>query len=343
MRRLIAVISFLAFWCIGCQTLRVRRTIVPVTPSAVQNAGTGPQTAAKASEERQLEKTEGVPGLPFYVKKAACLHSTVWLEPVYTLTLELVSTPLDDPSKARSTLLGSTVLSLKQLGAAQDLFHSVNEPSEDLDKILSVWKCIATQDGTPYTPIGFPEQKNRILISNTAEPQVYVDYSQHYYLNAHQPLAGSAKVDSKLASDGTLTEASAEVENKTLETLVSGVKELTGTAVGVGAKRFIEAGREQHVKLTILAGGFKHTFSQLAVPSSFPCQASSEMTSAQSYSRTEITTGGGKVTESKGSKITVSGEITLPESKPTSAPGAGKASESSSGGTTAAPPRNNPK
>lgn len=283
--------------CTGCQTLQVKRAHVPATGQAT---------------------TESVPGMPFYIKKAACVHSVVWFEPVYTLTLELTTTPADPKAKPTVNQLGIATLSLKQLQSkvAQDLFHAMNADSPDIGDLVKAWTPVATQDGTPYTPTAFPDASNRILISNTSEPQLYVDYSQPYYLNVTRPLAGTAKMDNKLASDGTLTEVSAEIEDKTIETIATGIKDLV-TAAGSAAKAMTPQ-PVQKLKLSVAVRGFKHTLSKLDPTAAMPCAAAKEDVDAPyTYTRTEVSAPAEKkAADSKGSKISVSGEIVLPEAKP---------------------------
>ena len=51
-------------------------------------------------------KKEMMPGMPFYVKTAACKHQSVWLQPVYTLTLNVKVTaeePLPDQDPEESS------------------------------------------------------------------------------------------------------------------------------------------------------------------------------------------------------------------------------------------------
>ena len=196
MKQIVAVILSLSFFsCLGCETLQVKRAPVPPAPSIDGHQAKAEQAKAEQAKAEQA-KVEDVPGLPFYVKKATCLHTAVWLEPVYTLSLELVTTPTGT-AKPTTAQLGSAILSLKELQAppAQKLFHSLNEDTPTIQSVMKAWIAVATQDGTPYTPTTFPEPANRILISNTSEPQIYVDYSQPYYINAKRPVAGSVKLD----------------------------------------------------------------------------------------------------------------------------------------------------
>lgn len=312
MRRLLpSVLAPLILSCIGCQTLQVKRAHAPATGGGQQ------ETTGNQSSSGYQASTENVPGMPFYIKKAACVHTVVWLEPVYTLTLELTTTPAGGTPKPSTVQLGSVILSLKQLQAkpAQDFFHALNGDSPTIEDIMRAWVPVATQEGTPYTPTNFPDTSNRILISNTAEPQLYVDYSQPYYLNVTRPVAGSAKVDNKLASDGTLTEVSAEVEDKTIATIATGIKDIV-SAVGTAVKS-VATETVQHVKLSVAIGGFKHTLSKLDPTPTLPCAAAeAEVSAPYVYSRSEVSAPTEKKIDSKGSKISVSGEIVLPETKP---------------------------
>jgi hypothetical protein len=260
MKQSVSYLLGLAFFsCLGCQTLQVKRAPVPPPPAV-----NGHQV-----------KAESVPGLPFYVKKAACLHTVVWFEPVYTLSLDLVTTPTSGASKPTTAQLGSTVLSLAQLQAspAQDLFHALNGDSPTIQSVMKAWVPVATQNGTPYTPTAFPTPDRLILISNISEPQTYVDYSQPYYINAKRPVAGSVKLDNKLASDGTLTEVSAEVEEKTIEAITTGIKDIV-SAVGTAAKAEVVPNTVQHLKLSVATTGFKQHYRSSSPSLVFPVMRS---------------------------------------------------------------------
>jgi hypothetical protein len=324
MKHMVTVLLCLTlFLGLGCQTLQVKRMPMPAVP---------PSNGDQA-------KVESVPGLPFYVKKAACLHTVVWLEPVYTLTLELVTTPTSGTAKPTTVSLGSAILSLTQLKAAQNLFHSLNSDSPTIQDVMKAWIPVAKQDGTPYTPTEFPASANRILISNTSEPQMYVDYSQTYYINAKRPLAGSVKLDNKLASDGTLTEVSAEMEDKTIQAIATGIKDIA-SAVGTAAKSEVVPSTVQHVKLSVASAGFKHTISKFEPLKGLPCDAGgSDLTAPYRYSRSEVTAASDtKKPDTKGSKITVSGEIVLPEPKP-SMDDSGKPTPAPASAETKKPPK----
>jgi hypothetical protein len=306
----VAIIALSLFTCIGCQTVQVRRAATPATAPPAQ----------------QTFKTEKVPGIPFYIKRAACLHTVTWLEPVYTLTLELVTTFGEQTQKTSILQLGSYVLSLSQLRDQQtkNLFHILNTVTPDKENVVKAWIAVGDSRQTPYTPNSFPEANDRILIANTNEPQVYVDYNQPYYLNAKRPVAGSVKIDEKLASDGTLTEVSVELEDKTIEAIATGIASIT-SAVGTAAKSEEgETAPNQSMKLTVTTTGFKHSLSTFDLATLPPCAALGEVIAAPyKYSRVEVNSADDKKadakSDAKGSKITLSGEIVLPVAKETPA------------------------
>jgi len=54
---------------------------------AVKRARTSPATNTDPNKRSEL------PGIPFFVKSAGCKHQTVWIQPIYTLSLKTVFTP----------------------------------------------------------------------------------------------------------------------------------------------------------------------------------------------------------------------------------------------------------
>lgn len=306
MKRCSAVVTgVLCLAVTGCNTLQVKRAAAPAMPPAAGQSG----------------RVEPVPGVPFYVKRAVCLQTVVWLEPVYTFALEKVTTPPEGKDKATSEPIGSTTLSLSQLqsGATQAFMRGLNSGSASEGAIDNAWKAVAGQVGAPYEPTGFPPAADRILISNSSDPQVYVDYSQPYYLNARRPVAGSTKLDTKLASDGTLTEASVEVTDTTIESFGTAVKSLSGAITPFAATRGVGTSSTTRAKLTITLGGFKHTLSKFDLSSGLPCAAAGpDISPPYRYTRVDVSAAAVKTdakTDAKGSKISVSGEIVIPDAK----------------------------
>jgi len=104
------------------------------------------------------------------------------------------------------------------------------------------------------------EDKDRILLGSSAAPVVFVDYTDQYYVNAKIPLAGSANVDAKVADDGSLSEASGQVESKTLETILGPVN--TAITGALGAAKALEPGKIETFTLTVSVSGYRHTLAR---------------------------------------------------------------------------------
>jgi hypothetical protein len=292
--------------CFGCQTVRVTRAKTPL-PTQNNNAN---------------NKTEKADGIPFYIKKAVCKHEVVWLEPVYTLSLEEITTSAGVDPKPAPIPRGAATLSLSGYRGTknQDFLLALNGVDQTLEVILKAWNAVTTDPTLSYFPSAFPDLNNRILTSNSNAPSTYVDYSQPYYLNAKQPLAGSSKLDGKMAADGTLTEASSEVENKTLETLLASlpIKEVITGGLGFAAKAQ-NPKQDKQLKLTIAVTGYKHTLSQLDTSMLMPCAAlGTDLSGQYLYLREDVSGTVEKKDDSKASKIRLSGEVVLPEDKSSS-------------------------
>jgi len=277
----------------GCRTVQVTKAKAPDSPN----------------------KTAKLDGIPFYVKKAGCKHEVVWFEPIYTLTLEEITTPEGGNAKPQTTARGSAVLSLSQYREdtnVQTFLKDLSKVGAQFEDVLKDWNAITK---VPYTPTQFPENaKDRVLASNTNTTTTYVDYAETYYINAKNPLAGSAKVGAKLASDGTLTEASVEIESKTLETLLGPINAAITAGLPLAAKVEGKPAAKQ-LKLTTEVSGYKHIFSRIDASKSFPCSviAADKLPSPADYSRESVAAGGEKADKKGKNKIQISGEVVLPD------------------------------
>jgi hypothetical protein len=297
---ILALLLILLVGLAGCRTAQVTKAKAPVSAN----------------------KTDKLDGIPFYIKKAACKHEVVWLEPIYTLTLDEITTPEGTNAKPQTTPRGAAVLSLSQYQedpAVQKFLKALSQVGAQFEDVLKAWDDITK---VPYTPTKFPEDaKNRVLVSNANTPDVYVDYAEIYYINAKNPVAGSAKVDTKLGSDGTLTEASVEIESKTLETLLGPINAAITAGLPLAAKAEVQVKAPlKQLKLTTEVSGFKHTFSRIDPSKSFPCPVISadSLPGPSNYSREGVATGSATDKKSK-NKIQISGEVVLPDTaaKPT--------------------------
>lgn len=209
-----------------------------------------------------------VPGVPFYIKKARCRQEIVWFEPIYTLTLS-ASLP-DKDGTLQNHPRGSVVLSLKNFKSPEvnDFMKLLNNSPTDEGTVLREWRKVVARADSQVLARDFASLKadERILAGRSAAPAPYVDYSEQYYVNAKLPIAGSANVDAKVADDGSLSEASAQVETKTLETVLSALpigNVITG-ALGMGGKALAATGEVESFQLTISVSGYLHTLSRFA-------------------------------------------------------------------------------
>jgi len=178
-------------------------------------------------------RSDAAKGVPFFVRTSLCRHELVWLEPIYRLTLQSVS---QLNGKETVTTLGSADFSLSDYTANQQDITSLKNAILNGGNPVQMWSVIQTH---AYNSLARPEPDPRdiVLISNVNKTETTVDYRDVYYFNSHRPLLGTAKADIKLASDGTMTEGSGEIESKTLQSFLDLVptKELISAAAGLPA------------------------------------------------------------------------------------------------------------
>jgi len=265
--------------CACLSTVRVKRDPLPVT-------------------DKDKNRT-AVSGVPFYIKVAKCKQETSWLQPFYTLTLkktsifkfvnEKAAKAKDPNAKPPESVVRFTVmkvLSLSQFGSedVRNLKAMLNKPGAadplQAKAIEDTWKKIS--DLPDYVPLAVTED-NLVASSdvfettNTSVAEAVVDYSRVYYYNAPRPWVGTSQLDAKFASDGTLTEASAQVQGQTLSTILSAlpISTLLTKAVGAGAAA-AEALPPDAVQqtfqydLTIVEDGYTHTHDR-CVDFALPC------------------------------------------------------------------------
>ena len=130
------------------------------------------------------------------------------------------STPVSDLSKALRDVEATKKGIWDGLDGLVDRHFEAQREAEAIqethDKILELWKKVLNLRG-PLLP--YPPPADVLLGGNTNKLEPYVDYSQVHTYNVKRPWVGSANATIKLNSDGTLSEATAEIEDKTLEIL----------------------------------------------------------------------------------------------------------------------------
>ncbi len=152
-------------------------------------------------------------GIPFYVKTSGCKREIVRLKPYYLLTLTTKTGEKTSQSE-------SAVVCKRDYTSAA--IQTLLEDARAGRDITSSWRTARTSvcDRTDEAVMGSP---NSYVASDTISAYAYVDYLNPYTLNVRRPIVGSASATTKLAVDGTLSEGTAQMEDKTVSTLLSAV------------------------------------------------------------------------------------------------------------------------
>ena len=160
-------------------------------------------TPTSTAQPPKLEKQQGV---LYYVKVGVCRHETKYEEPIFDVVVANTTTKALELQRS---------LGLK---AYQDFQTKLSNPSADAKRELN--------NEPTYMPTDLrnvPLSDNLLLVANRNLAEAVVDYRHDYYYNVKKPVSGSSTADIKLASDGTMTEASATVQSDTLKTILSAI------------------------------------------------------------------------------------------------------------------------
>jgi len=269
-----------------------------------------------------------IPGIPFYVKQGACKHQTVYLEPYYILTLTVKYSD-------KSTTSSSGVLSKSEFESqpAQQIRSIVGEKAKlarrEVDTLTALWAAnVKGKIYNPYRPESGILPADKITLSNTLAPEIFVSYKDddQYFYNVDRPAIGSVQADIKLGSDGTLSEASAQVEDKTVSTILSLfpisdlIKSAAADAPAAVALHEALGGPADatvlEVELKTERKGVKLTRTTFDLNNKPPCLVPTSTLAevAEKYSLTVEDVGGGEKPDD-GNNISVSGSIKLPKDK----------------------------
>ena len=369
MRISLTIALLLSFALTGClSTVRVKRA--PLSEPELEKQLPPPTDADKAEQQQEIKAQNlqtKVEGIPFYIKVAKCKQETSWLQPVYTLTLkktvkerfkdeaaankaadackkEKLKNPAadcaDKPKLEDSVNTWSQVLSLSQFqttDAVRDLRVRTATPGQMSQLLANIieqdWRAISGLP--PYLPLQQKEgaliaSSNVIQVSNTSTPEALVDYSRLYYYNGVRPWVGSSQVDVKLASDGTMTEGSSQVQSQTLSTILSALpissvlSEVSKAAIASPLKEIIIEGENplgrqedpyETIKtfeyiLTIQQENYKYTRTAYAA-FAIPCVPVTDGVQT-GYALTIETPSGGAAKKEDPNTVKVSGTVVLP-------------------------------
>jgi hypothetical protein len=257
----------------GGQVLEVTRVRPPADPPT-QSIG-----------DCQKEKGNPckLPGIPFYAVGYRCLHTTVWLEPVYAVSLVISSgdKKLLPVSISRTKFFGRRELEAACVANApcvkQTLPKIQNNPQvASYQSLLDEFKNLPEMDPLRFdtTKILDPnssEHDEVLLSSNSVAPERYVDADAIYYYNVNKPWSGTANAEIDLSNEGILNKASGQVENKTMETMLSllPVSDLIKGAAGVAVMGPRPGGAGYKLDLQVQSKVYKHTHFA-AVPGQLP-------------------------------------------------------------------------
>jgi hypothetical protein len=216
-----------------------------------------------ASEKKPADK---LPGIPFFAMKGVCQRESIWLEPQYTITLDVI---VDDaPPVTRSFTLSRQGYESAKAKEVLALLRSLQTPPKEklpltpercpahvseqfnaIDHIPdSKPHCVEGATFGPNTP---PCKENLSFVANTAHAESVVDYDHIYFLNTRSPWNGSAQVAAKLAPNGTLTEGSAQRDDETLNSILSAISTVGASLVGGGTAAAAAAGGIAPVAATL--------------------------------------------------------------------------------------------
>lgn len=196
-------------------------------------------------------------GVLINVKKPVTMHTTQWSVTRLSVQVEVI-TPGSTPDKDKVDSIPESPIVVTSTPATRDAVDGLAryianvEATQPLGefyagvrKHLAALTDAAINDAKAGSNIG-------VLASNTRTVEAILAPEQYYY-NAKVPLFGSINTSVKLASDGTLTEATANITDKTAETLLSmfPAKELLTKQLLPEKTKFEAAARKVIIKLRV--------------------------------------------------------------------------------------------
>jgi hypothetical protein len=247
------------FMLCGCgQVVQVKRAKMPIPPAS------GLDACLKSGNNSGCK----LPGVPFYGVGYRCVHTTVWVQPIYAISVSVKDSDgnVHQLDSKTFTLAGFRDKRLQQFLVAAALPISSDTDEKDLE---GMWKQLS--DVSANDPYEIDEdtigQSDRVyLYSNNIAAERYVDTTSVMFLNTSKPLAGSATATTTLNSDGTLGSGSAQEESKTLATLTALIPTSTlaqslPPALGMAARPSGGQSKTYTVQITTKTDFYKHTHS----------------------------------------------------------------------------------
>jgi hypothetical protein len=247
-------------------------------------------------------------GIPFYVKQSACKREVILLEPYYVLTL--TTKQGDKVVSAESTVLSRSQFNSQPVVELRNLLASSSPAGSQL-RLL--WDQVRGMHYEPHVSEFQVKPDDWYVVSDTVTPDVYVDYEHPYTLNARRPAIGSSEATTKLNEDGTLSEATAKIDDKTISSLLDLIpaKELIKGAAGIAA---FDGGGTVAIELAVEPKGINYSRSYRILK---PCTAvtRADFRGIEAYDLKIEEADSSKSSKDSGDSISVSGTIKLPKAK----------------------------
>jgi hypothetical protein len=284
-------------------------------------------------------RTRSVPGVPFYATTAKLKQTTTrsrtWLEVRFTLSGD--NTATETAVLCLKEGMADSVELAKGIGAAQaksaeegaTIGHVVEAFSDTPGiETISQEEIDADSDVTRTET----EKVDERVISDVKETKEEIDYAHPYYYNVTLPFFGKSEATLKIQSNGTLSEATANVDatkladvfTEVLKTAVSVADRAAVTARSKGGETGKRLTRGRTLGVTSTREGYLYELSRIYDNVGEENRAKRPLTfsDAHSIKRTDLSTKESKSAaeekpkeESTKNAYTFQGSVKLPEKK----------------------------
>lgn len=167
----------------------------------------------KSPTEKNAFEAKRLKGIPFYSKTQVFEHQTTWERTWFEVDLveqpiDAAGTPVGPPATTPKVVPAAALPALREL---QNLLVNPKLTSNQLARVRAKFAALPVLTGEPQ----------EVAVSNQVTPRLVVDYDRELYINGVLPWFGSSTLTTKLASDGTLTDATATSDTKVAEGLAN--------------------------------------------------------------------------------------------------------------------------
>ena len=231
---------------------------------------------------RVHENNKAVKGIPFYIKKGMVKQETSYTRSWIEATINYYK--INGDKKKLGTERSATVYisesTYNQIELLKIFVEADKAASSGFGAALTKFHTLLTENTMPQSNSEITPQTIKIeasldtksptsllqsLESNSSSFESIVDYTQKYYFNATIPPFGTTTSTAKIASDGTLSEASSTVDSTKLAESIP-LKELLIDKWGLekifGAEKEVKTPRDFSFTLSVSTNGYKYTLTK---------------------------------------------------------------------------------